>query len=326
MAQTFFPITPVEVGPAAGQGGAWRLIDVSAHIPAGATGVVLHLRNNSASYAIALGLRKNGSTDNRIQSLQENHHCWAMIGVDANRIFQCQVGSIAGDSVYIDVYLIGYTIAGVTFTTNATDKAPGVTGSWQVVDCSALAPGAIGLIFEFQNTAGDTFYNWGIKMNGSGDARLSPSRTHNGFGVVIGCDATQKVQIYIANAAVHLWLVGYITDGAVFYLNATDKSLAATGAWTDLAALPADAVMGFIEVITTEGYFYGLRKNGSAENIYGEVGSHPWGIVECDASKLIEGKIYATYIDFFLVGYATSDGAPPAAMPWNIGAIVPTVN
>ena len=146
MTQTFYPITPVEVTP--GSSGSWQDVDASGSIPSGATGVILHIvntgsvppGNNNATHNV--GIRKNGSTDDRHSDL--NGHCWAMIGVDASRIFEAYVANTTD----IDIYIAGYTKSGVTFATNATDKSLGTTGSWIDIDCSTEAPSAVGLIFE----------------------------------------------------------------------------------------------------------------------------------------------------------------------------------
>ncbi len=304
MAQTFFPITPAEFVP--GGAGSWQDMDVSSVVPSGATGVVLHLENtrSSAPYGYELGIRKNGSTDDRHIDLWGKTHCWAAIGVDANRVFEAYVES----TTYINIYVIGYTKAGVTFKTNADDKSLSTTGSWQDIDCSTEAPSAIGLIFEVCATSPP--YAGGLRKNGSSDDRKGGEYhgfyKHNSFGAIIGCDASQICEGYIGSTTVDFFLVGYITDGATFNTNATDVSLGTTGSWIDLSALPSGANMGFIEVYNTVGtvYNYGLRKNGSAEDIYWWSYHHPWGIVECDASQLIEGKIANTGTDFFVVGYS----------------------
>jgi hypothetical protein len=299
MAQTFFPVTVVEVSP--GTASAWTDVDVSAYVPSGATGVILHYVNTSSTTTYALGLRKNGSTDARTQGLYYGAHCWAAIGIDASRIFEAYIG----DTTYIDIYLVGYTMSGVTFFTNAYDKSLTATAAWTDISCVTEAPSAVGLIFEVVGTSASV-YAMGFRKNGSTDNRTANAYYHDTFGVIIGCDASQICEGYIGNVAVDFFLVGYITDGCTFNTNATDVSLSTTATWLDLTALPATANMGFIEVNTATTYNYGLRKNGSAENIYKYAALHPWAFVECDASQIIEGEIANVAVDFFVVGYATA--------------------
>lgn len=299
MAQTFFPITPVDVTP--GTLSAWTDVDVSAYVPSGATGVIIHYFHGTGTQAF--GLRKNGSTDDRRETVNPSLHSWAAIGIDGNRIFEAYILS----GTYLR--LVAYTMAGVTFLTNAVNKGAG-SATWTDMNCSAEAPGAIGLIFELDSyvTA-----NNGIRKNGSTDNRINKVTYHGCFGLIIGCDASQIAECYRGSGYDFYGLIGYITDGATFNTNGTDVSLGTAGSWLDLAALPANSNMGFIEVVSSLGTTptYGLRKNGSSENIPYQVGFHQWGIVECDASYIIEGYISNLENDFFVVGYATAP-APPA--------------
>lgn len=299
MAQTFYPIDPVEVTP--GTASAWTDVNgADFGVPSGATGIIAHLINNGAG-ALAVGLRNNGSTDNRTQSLYSYTHCWAAIGVDADRKFEAYVGSIT----QIDIYIVGYTMSGVTFFINAV--TPFTTlGAWTDFDYSPYAPNAIGLIFEVNSTS--TPYGMGLRNDGSTDNRINQISDHNSFGMIIGCSASQICEGYTTYISQQFRLVGYIIDGATFNINATDVSLGTVGSWLDLAALPANSVMGFIEEVCPSGGFnatYGLRKNGSAENQAWWQYWHPWAFVECDANYIIEGRIESLNQDFFVVGYAT---------------------
>lgn len=301
MAQTFYPITPTEIVPSADDD--WVTMDASALAPEGTTGVIVHVVNTN-QYLRYVGLRKNGSTDNRFADMTgETGHWWAMIGVDASRIFEAYVENTTD----IDIYVVGYTKAGVTFKTNADDMSLAGIGNgepiWQDIDCSTEAPSAIGLIWEILSASVRQF---GLRKNGSSDDRYYTTDDHRCFGAIIGCDASQICEGYIESTDVDFFLVGYITDGCTFNTNADDVSLGANSAWTNLAALPSGANMGFIEVTNDGGDIdYGLRKDGSAEDIYGDIdsGGHSWGIIEA-ASLIIEGKIASTDIDFFVVGYS----------------------
>jgi hypothetical protein len=150
-------------------------------------------------------------------------------------------------------------------------------------------------------------------MNGSTDNRHLISVSHRIFGTIMGCDGSQKVEGYTSDITLTTFLMGYITDGAVFYDNAPDYSIVAVGAWTDLAALPADAVMGFFEISNFPFNNWDLRENGSAMSYIDDGSRQNWQFVKCDASKLIEGYISGAGTDFLLNGYATGGaGAIPS--------------
>jgi len=309
--QTFFPVTPVECTP--GTANSWQSVDLDTYVSglgSDVTGVILHIVDNYPTYGQgfyrAVGFRKNGSTDNRTDLLYARSHFWGAIGVDSNHVFQCYVG----DTTYIDFYIVGYTRTGVTFFTNAYDKSLATANAWVDINCAAQAPNAIGLIFEETQVNYDGNYIWGLRNNGSGDSRIYDSDRH--AAAIIGCDSSRVCEGRIGTGTVgqiHFWLVGFVTDGATFYTTATDLSFNQRNRWRALSTLPAGAVMGFIEVIS--GNYqqnFGLRENGSSESIImGAAGEqHSWGIVKCDASRIIEGNIDNTAVDFFLVGYATS--------------------
>lgn len=288
-------ITPVEVTP--GSTG-WQDADLSSHIAAGATGVILHAVNTDASTGYAFGCRKNGSTDDRAQNLSTNHHFWAACGVDANRICEINVSSTSS----IDVYLVGYFGADAVFNTNAVDKSLSSTGSWQDIDLN-VNDGAIGAIIEVYSTGTNLAY--GLRKNGSTDARTNNARANTTFAF-IGVDANEVLEGYIGNAAVDFYVTGYIKSDATFNTNATDLSLGSTGEYADLSALPSGATGGFIEVVCSSAYRYALRKNGTTEDVYQRVRYHNWAAVECDTNRVIEGKIENAGVDFFLVGYTTA--------------------
>jgi len=293
MAQSFFPLDEVDATPETAN--EWTDVDVSAYVPSGATGVILELVTTDA---YAVGLRKKGSTDNRTNAIYPSH-CWAAIGVDANRVFQAYIGS----TTQVVIALCGYTMSGVTFFTNAYDKSISTVGAWTDIDCSAEAPNAIGLIFEVKE--GSSVKYMGLRKNGSSDDRTSQTYNHSTFGAIIGCDESQVCEGYVSHTWVKFFLVGYITDGAVFNTNATDVSIT-KGGWKDLPALPAGANMGFIEVASPSDFLYGLNKKG-AEGTYWNGYFHPWAFVACDDDGLIQGDISNNNVDFFLVGYATAD-------------------
>ncbi len=296
-------ITPVDITPSTSA--AWVDADVSAYIPAGATGVILHINNSTATYDI--GFRKNGSTDNRINSLRADEHMWVAIGVDSNRVLELYLGS----ATYTTVYLVGYFTDEAVFFTNGVDKSLGVTSTWTDIDISADTgtDTAIGAIFEVIHEANG--YRWyDFRKNGSTDDFSGGSndvKSHN--GVIIGVDANEICEAIIENTDVDFFLVGYVTKDMVFNTNATDMSLSTTGVWTDLTALPDGATGAFFNVPVGLDAF-GLRQNGSTENIV-NVYPHAWAMVAADSNGLIEGYSTNGYVRFYMVGYTTSGNNTP---------------
>lgn len=308
MAQTFFPITPVDVNPDAS--GAYTEVDCSAYIPAGATGVILHVVETAGAES-TMTIRKNGSTDNRLTDMLRDCHTWAMMGVDGSRIFEIYMENYAD----FDILLVGYTMAGVTFKTNAPSVS--FDTSWQDIDFAAEAPGAIGIILE-ANPSGHTLF--GVRKNGSTDDITGKQISHYGFSLVIGCDGDQIIEAKRDTGGVGWWLTGYITDGVIFATNSTEVTPSANGSWENFAALPDDAVMGIYQIVCPIYLNYGLQANGIGEEIYRDTGRHSWGIVAPAADKIVEGKKADANIKMFLIGYAYEEPSGVRNKSANMGA------
>ena len=307
--QSFHPIPIVDLGQ--GTGG-WGNVDVSAHIPAGATGVILRVGNRSPAVR-NYGLRMNGSTDNRVGDMSGNCQCWAMMGVDAGRIFQSSNPS--GFPSKIQFYLYGYTTAGVHYHTNAPSRA-GVGGAWTTLDLSEIIPGsdgdplvskdAIGVILEVRGGVGADL---GVRKKGSTDNRIAATgNRHNTFSCIVGLGGERMIEVYGVNT---WYLTGYITEGVLFNENAIDVTPVGAGAWEDLPAINRiPPVMGIFEITSVGNY--DLRENGGASvmNGYRMAVSHPWALCACDADGLIEAMIQLVTGGVHLVGYAYEFLAP----------------
>ena len=318
--QTFFSIDPTIV--ASGSAAGWTSVNVSAIVPAGATGAIVHITILPVAQT-AVGWRKTGSTDARIQTWESNairySHMWTPVGLDVNRSFDYY--DVANR---VQVRLVGYTISGVTMLTNATDNSTATVGSWQKI--YANAPSATGLIFEvIDATGGNPAYDF--RKNGSTDWRFNDGMLgtlYRHSAAVVGCDASQITEQYISATSADVFLTGYITDGAVFYTNSVNISLPDNGnEWIDLTAFPANTGFGFINVMTsnwpTE---FGLRENGSTENITGMATGdcHSFGIVAANNITWdIEGfTAYTAHVGFYVNGYTE--------LPSSVTPVVDVVN
>lgn len=298
------PVATVEITP--GTAGAWIDVDCSAYIPAGtATGITFHYVNTALS-ARECGWRKNGSTDARTNPAQidigEDEHGWASVGVDASGIAEFWVES----TTEVDIYLTGYYTSDAVFFTNAVDKSFATTGSYQTVDISAETGADTAILALFDTTGNDATASLGYRYPGSTDDIYQTAANHSAFMVQLS--GTETCEVKIGHATVDLYLMGYLVSGFVAANDKVDMSLAGTGAWTDLTALPAGAIGVAMEVQGTgTGDRWGLRKNGDTENLVYEMSSRrQFAIVWCDASQLVEGYISTTAADFFRIGYFTS--------------------
>jgi hypothetical protein len=296
------------------QTGAWEDVDLDDYIPGlgtNVTGVILRFYNSSGSTAYGVGARKNGSTDDRHDSLGAPRINFASVGVDSSHIFE-----VYREEADIACFIQGYYTEGVTFFTNGILKNPAGYNEYEDVDCSSEAPGAKGLIFEVVSGSGDV--HWGARKNGSTDDFIStPLSIHSLFNLVVGCDDAQIVELRKGwNLGTYFYLLGYITRGAVFNTNATDMSLGSTGSYVDLSPLPSGATGGIFLAIVDDGnpYSVNIRKNGSSSDIY-HTARNACMLIACDESQLCEGKIQSTHMDFKLLGYSIEEGAGTRRRP-----------
>lgn len=294
-------LTPVDVTPSGFSSQVWTDLDLSANVPAGSTGVVLHVRNASTG-DLRTQYRKNGSTDNHagfIGDLESSSHQWVHVGCDTSQIIEFYHEDTAGNAV---VWLVGYWDSDATFNTNYTVYTPGTANVWTDADITPdTGGGAIGAIFVMAASTGSDLISVGARKNGSTDNRVFSTESH--LDVVVGVDADEIAEVQVSLTTGVVGLRGWITAGAQFNLNATDVSLTATGAWTNLATLPTGATGAIYETISTSATAtFGYRKDGTGEDIHNRpTKQHDWTTVE-SASLIVEGWISATGVDTFQIG------------------------
>jgi len=303
--------TPVDVSP--GVFNAWTDVNVSAQVPAGATGVIIQWVNPAGGASdLNYGVRMKGSTDNWAfdSEAKDGQQGWLMTGLDAARVFQVFV-----EAAGVQTYLVGYTMSGVKFFTNRIDKSTATTATWVDVSIAANTPTdtAIGAIFHVDCQAGSSV-GYGLRKKGSTDNLLQTLRANMMNLGIVGVDATETAQQQIAATTVDLFLVGYVTSGAVFFTNAIDKSTGTTGSYQDVDItndVGAGVANGaFVEIQPSDGTrrLAAIRPNGSSYDYYAEV-SHQSALVGLDAGDIFEQKIEQTTMDLYLTGYSLADGA-----------------
>jgi len=299
--------------------GSWVDIDVSGDVPAGATGVMLEVKTEGSSDD-PFGIRKKvaSSPDTWMwgpDTLKNDTHTWFMIGVDSNRVFQV----IQADDD-VDMYLLGYTTAGVTFFDNAYDKTP-PDGGYEPVDISTETGSdtAIAAIFIIHNTGGSQ--NWSIKMNGAADNRGSACggsaggdlRTNMSTMAIVGLDANEICEICIESTDIEAWLVGYVTQGAVFFQEPKQKTIG--GSYTDVnisGDIGSDDANGaFVQLWadSDDRHQTGVRKNGESKGYdYDKWTSTQMAPVAIDDSNIFEAKTDDTdEMELWLYGYTILD-------------------
>jgi len=293
-------ITPVNVAHAVDA--TWTDIDVTAHVSVNATGVILHVVSNVAG-DVNFGYRKNGSTDNRYYDIENLGHFWTTCGIDGDDIFEVKVE----DASEVDVWLVGYFEDEASFFTNAPDKTPGDTTGWQDVDISSDTGGDTAIAACLESVATFGAYAAGnARKNGSTDNRTGTA--NDICGLITGVDGSEVCEVYRGYSYQRFYLLGYIKEKVIMNTNATDMGTTVADAWTDFGnALPAGATGGFFDVkISPQDGYFGVRKNGTAEDIHDRINNlMVHASCECDASQIIEYYVESSSCDFYLMGYSS---------------------
>jgi len=213
--ETFFT-NYIEVTP--GTTG-WRDVDVSAHVPAGTTGVILDIQNVDTSnryYAV----RKKGSTDDRSTlRIHQGCHTYAVVGVDNNRQFQAYI-EVVGK---VRIYLVGYTgptgVGGkLGYFTNAPGVADPPINTWTDRDANdyGVPTNATGIIVEIANPPSNAHYQGAIRENGGTDSWITYSDIEMVHHVYLACglDADGVFEYRIEDTDVGSYIVAYFYPAA----------------------------------------------------------------------------------------------------------------
>ncbi len=197
----------------------WVTLDLSAHVGASTTGVVMEIVHTAASIG-DIGVVR-GTEDTRdymststYEEIESKTHRWQIVKVDSSLRIQGYISS--GD---IDFKLLGYTtgLDPVYFTT-PPDITPTTTAVWTAVDVSSYvdtdADGVILLIDSVTSTDQD----YGVRESGSTYSTTNRELEEYGNSMyLVGIDASDRFEVYLASTFVQVYLVGQTKGSVVYY-------------------------------------------------------------------------------------------------------------
>jgi hypothetical protein len=193
--------------------------------------------------------------------------------------------------------------------------APGSVGTWAPTDLTAYVPsGASGAIIQWLGATSDA--DLGVRKNGSGDTWMLDAnvavKDQAGF-LMTGLDAGRVCEIYVGDAGVTTWLVGYTMEGVTFFTTAKDKSLGTPDTWADIdisADTAPDTAIGAIFTIhnTGTGGHFSLHKKGSTDDYYRTLKTRKGttAMIGVDSNQVARLKVATVDNQARLIGYVTS--------------------
>ncbi len=304
-----FLATPLEITP--GSAGSWEDIDISPHvgIDAGSIALAYLQVTNPSSTDHAWGVRKNGSTDDIRNFLEDTGHTWAVIAVDGSDIFEANLDNISD----LHIWLMGYaTTAEAGNLTNFVDISISVIDTWTDTDISSHTGGDTAILAAvfLRDTGGAVTH--GLRENGStDDRRASPIVGSNYLGAVMACDSNEIFEAWTSATSLEMYLTGWLTSNFTSIVNAIEHSTGTTGSYqeTDLSADIPTGNTGAYWQFTPGGAFQGdlcaIRRNGSSfDEVHGLMDQN-FGFVEIDGDRKIEQQIANTRDDLWLWGYSS---------------------
>ena len=278
----------------------WNTYNLTGIIPSNATGVILNYGQYNGTQNI-IQVRKKGSTDSLLSTItSSNRQVPLFCGVDGSQNFEFYTES---GGFTMSLYVLGYFTDDATFFTNATALAATSAGSFQpftTYNLSSSAPNAIAAIIYLP------YYGGAVRKNGSTDNFSNSNESAPGARYhIVGLDSSQICQMTTVNGSQVPYLMGYITKGITWNLN---------------AILNTPSIAGSFQVLPTEpnatGYLYHLDGTNASSTTYslsattvsGYTVSKPGGTTQAPSGgRQAQINIASTSYPVYELGYFTTN-------------------
>lgn len=224
---------PVDVTPSTF--GVYTDIDVSAHVLASATGVVVRV-SQDGGVGNTYSLRRKGASDDHYHTINTTSHNWEPVPLDAARVFQARLQSSA-----LHLELVGWFGPEATWPAEPLDISPLPWGTgYRDIDIAALtgADTAKAAMLLFRDTAVAQVF---ARAKGS----TADLRAYTAGRQPVACavNASEVLQATCGKSSGRLALRGWLTDGLEMHVNPVNVTPGSAGEWTT-HALPAGASGG----------------------------------------------------------------------------------
>lgn len=286
---------PVSCTPASTTG--WQSVDLSATLPAGASGAYIRMRNTSAS-GVFMGARHPSVTDNLYNVVGASAYQHRLAGVNAAR--QIQLFRNDGGATYEIVGYSGDEYRPLTTTLFLTVTA---ATTWETVSV-ASATGtdtAVGVVLLM----GGSFVNGlgGARHPDSTDTFIAGNSAPGFIGPAAdwfcGVNASEQLQIFLLNTSRSVPVTGYFVSGFTWNVNAINRGPAAAGSYQTLTTFPSGNTHGMYMFRGEDNAM--LRRVGDTFNALAVYDYQEW-IVPGDGSRQVEAQVANVATDVFELG------------------------
>jgi dipeptidyl aminopeptidase/acylaminoacyl peptidase len=293
--------------------GAWHDIDLSSHIPSGATGAIVELVNTADTDYNGMVRGKENTRDYMSNAaygeIEAETHRWQIVKLDRNRLIESYVSN-----TLVDFKLLGYTVGSdPVYFGVPPDITPATTGAWTTIDVSDYVDSSTDGVILLVDSTASADRDFAIREIGSGDSTTSRELGQYGSTMYVsGIDASDQFQVYIEDSSVKVYLVARTKGSVVYY--STDVSVAdpATGSWQELDAddsgVPTGAngvILAVSNTSPTTDLKLGTRHGKSTHDWNADIGdgTHLQGIAGLDDGNQWEQYTQDADLDISIAAY-----------------------
>ena len=181
--------------------------DVSAVVPAAASGVLVRMRCTSSASYYDTGIQAVGAADNSTISIGPRNGSDIFAKLNSSRVFEFLWESSAA---YQDAWTRGYFMDEAVFFDEPQAATLGAINDYRLIDLSAIIPdGAKGIMYRVKYTSVGSYTQWAARHPDSTDnfKRYSQGKA---FGYC-GVNAAREIDFYRNNANLSMDILGYFT-------------------------------------------------------------------------------------------------------------------
>lgn len=289
--------------------GSWQTKDISAIVPAGATGVILHVHMNDTGTTCQF--RMHDSSDNYVTNAgtMVYRRYISFVGLNAGREFDYYIGS-----TNVLIWVVAYTTTDGGYFSLAQEVTVTGTG-WQTYTAPVGVPaGAKAVLVNVQNTTAAGLQLGTRATDYAGNIITNTSGGHTHFWHIVPLNGSNQFDVYVPNSTTYgkIYVMGYLTSGN-FTSSYGSINTGVAGSYVDYDVTawrtPRPLTTGVLVQSYGAAYNYNVnvrRHNSSVTtpytNAYGDYYQSQFAVA-LGSDNIFEYQVSNTGQDFLLLGF-----------------------